>query len=380
MDFLDKLNPQQKRAVSAGNGPVLVVAGPGSGKTRVLTQRIAYLIARRGVQPWQILAVTFTNKAADEMRKRVEQLLGARGLNVALGTFHSTCVRILRKWHAELGFRHSFVIYDDADQLQLVRRALADHGGRIVDTAGDGAFLCFPDVNRAATAMIDLLRLISAENASRSREHQLAVRIGIHYGPVLTDGVQVTGDAANFCARITSTVGPGEIRLSKAAFLAFTDIQYRLKCRMLPPAFVKGIDRPADMVTLEWRDHKAFPVSVRLETGEEFVLPDQDIIAFGRLKEKDGLPANDIVLECRDEQQTLQISRWHFEIRRRPDGSQLRAVTSAPIAVNGRALTKGEEIPIRPGDSVRVGNVLGLQFQAAKDQEVSSETVMPAGL
>jgi DNA helicase-2/ATP-dependent DNA helicase PcrA len=122
--ILSDLNPPQQEAVRHGDGPLLILAGAGSGKTRVITRRIAYLIARRGLQPWQILAVTFTNKAADEMRKRVEQLLGARGLNVALGTFHSTCVRILRKWHAELGYRHSFVIYDDADQLSLIKDCL----------------------------------------------------------------------------------------------------------------------------------------------------------------------------------------------------------------------------------------------------------------
>ncbi|HNF05553.1 MAG TPA: UvrD-helicase domain-containing protein, partial [Mycobacterium sp.] len=98
MDFLDKLNPQQRQAVSAGSGPVLVVAGPGSGKTRVLTQRVAYLIAAEGVRPWQILAVTFTNKAAREMQTRVEATLGEQATEgMMLGTFHSICARLLRR-------------------------------------------------------------------------------------------------------------------------------------------------------------------------------------------------------------------------------------------------------------------------------------------
>ncbi len=121
---LTDLNPPQQEAVLHSEGPLLLLAGAGSGKTRVITRRIAYLIARRGIQPWQILAVTFTNKAAEEMRKRVEGLLGARGLTVGLGTFHSTCVRILRKWHRELGLRSSFVIYDEADQLGVVKDCL----------------------------------------------------------------------------------------------------------------------------------------------------------------------------------------------------------------------------------------------------------------
>jgi len=122
--ILADLNPPQQEAMLHGEGPLLILAGAGSGKTRIITRRIAYLIGRRAVQPWQILAVTFTNKAADEMRRRVELLLGARGLNVALGTFHSTCVKILRKWHGELGLRSSFVIYDEADQLSLIKDCL----------------------------------------------------------------------------------------------------------------------------------------------------------------------------------------------------------------------------------------------------------------
>jgi DNA helicase-2/ATP-dependent DNA helicase PcrA len=127
MDFLDKLNPPQKHAVTASGGPVLVLAGPGSGKTRVLTQRIAYLIGYEGVRPYQMLAVTFTNKAAREMEHRVQQLLGeemTRGL--LLGTFHSTCARILRREAEKLPFTHEFVIFDADDQEKLVKAAIRE--------------------------------------------------------------------------------------------------------------------------------------------------------------------------------------------------------------------------------------------------------------
>jgi DNA helicase-2/ATP-dependent DNA helicase PcrA len=139
--ILADLNPPQQEAVLHGDGPLLILAGAGSGKTRVITRRIAYLIGRRGVQPWQILAVTFTNKAADEMRRRVELLLGARGLNVALGTFHATCVKILRRWHGELGLRSSFVIYDEADQLSLIKDCLKalDLSERVLNPRGVAA-------------------------------------------------------------------------------------------------------------------------------------------------------------------------------------------------------------------------------------------------
>jgi DNA helicase II / ATP-dependent DNA helicase PcrA len=126
MDFLVGLNPQQQQAVTAGLGPILVMAGPGSGKTRVLTQRIAYLIGNLGVRSYQILAVTFTNKAAREMEERVANLLAGQGRGLTLGTFHAACARILRREAAHLPFDSNFVIFDSDDQLSLVKRALAD--------------------------------------------------------------------------------------------------------------------------------------------------------------------------------------------------------------------------------------------------------------
>jgi DNA helicase-2/ATP-dependent DNA helicase PcrA len=127
MDFLDKLNPQQKKAVTAGNGPVLVVAGPGSGKTRVLTQRIAYLIAVEGVRPWQILAVTFTNKAAKEMGERVKRLLPDQAIEgIMLGTFHSICARMLRREADNLPIQSNFVIFDTDDQERVVKSVIRE--------------------------------------------------------------------------------------------------------------------------------------------------------------------------------------------------------------------------------------------------------------
>lgn len=122
--LLAGLNPEQAQAVTTTDGPVLIVAGPGSGKTRVLTTRIAYLIQERGVAPWNILALTFTNKAAREMRERVERIVGDRASWITMGTFHSFASRILRVYGTEIGIDPRFVIYDDGDQMAVVKAAM----------------------------------------------------------------------------------------------------------------------------------------------------------------------------------------------------------------------------------------------------------------
>ena len=126
MDLFAELNPVQVQAVQATPGPVLVLAGPGSGKTRVLTHRIAYLIQESGVRPYQILAVTFTNKAAREMVSRLETIIGGDTGRLTIGTFHAICVRILRREAAYLGIGSNFVIYDADDQQRLVTRIIKD--------------------------------------------------------------------------------------------------------------------------------------------------------------------------------------------------------------------------------------------------------------
>src|SRR3954447_8358159 len=117
--YLEDLNPAQGEAVLTTEGPVLVIAGAGSGKTRVLTRRIAHLLAAVGAKPSEIIAITFTNKAAAEMRERVEQLVGPPARACWVMTFHAACGRILRREAQRLGYKSNFTIYDTADQLRL---------------------------------------------------------------------------------------------------------------------------------------------------------------------------------------------------------------------------------------------------------------------
>ena len=121
MSIYDTLNPPQREAVAQTEGPVLILAGAGSGKTRVLTHRIAYLMDEKGVNPWNILAITFTNKAAQEMRERVDKLVGFGSESIWVSTFHSACVRILRRHIDNLGYDTNFTIYDTDDKKSLMK-------------------------------------------------------------------------------------------------------------------------------------------------------------------------------------------------------------------------------------------------------------------
>jgi DNA helicase-2/ATP-dependent DNA helicase PcrA len=128
MHFVDKLNPEQREAVLHRDGPLLILAGAGSGKTRVITCRVAHLIADRHASPDEVLAVTFTNKAAQEMRERVEALIGSDAGRIWLSTFHSLCARLLRREAPKIGLSRDFVIYDSADQLAVVKQVQRELG------------------------------------------------------------------------------------------------------------------------------------------------------------------------------------------------------------------------------------------------------------
>jgi len=128
MDILAELNPAQREAVEAINGPVLILAGPGSGKTRVIAHRVAYLIKVCGISPHHIMAVTFTNKAAREMEERLHRLIGSLVGDLTIGTFHAICARILRRGGKAIGIDPKFVIYDEEDQTSLIKQSIQDIG------------------------------------------------------------------------------------------------------------------------------------------------------------------------------------------------------------------------------------------------------------
>lgn len=257
----------------------------------------------------------------------------------------------------------------------LVNAAIAPEGGRVVDTAGDGVFLCFESVTGAARAMVALQRSIVRDNDARAPEHRLNLRIGVHLGPVLTDGVLVSGDAVNFCSRVAGSAGSGELRLSTAAYASLTELELRLRCRRQRAVELKGVEKPQELFSLDWLDATTFPTLVRFEDGSEQRLPPLEVIRFGRLREQDGAAANDVVITLSDPALQSRISRWHFELHRRADGFMLRSVSTSTTEIDGRAVARGEEALLRPGAKVRLGGALTLEFAS---EDFSQEmTILP---
>ena len=186
--ILNGLNDAQRKAVQAVDGPVLVLAGAGSGKTRVLTRRIAYLLSEGGVDPRQILAMTFTNKAAGEMRERVEDLLHRSCNTMWIGTFHSLCARLLRTQAERVGLRSNFTIYDATDQLALLRRVIADEE---LSERDYPARLIRTRISQAKNQMVGVD--VFAQRASTFRE-QIIARVFRHYQDALKQNNAVDFD------------------------------------------------------------------------------------------------------------------------------------------------------------------------------------------
>jgi len=186
------LNPPQREAVLHDGGPLVVFAGAGSGKTRVITYRVAHLVTERGVAPWNILAVTFTNKAAQEMRDRLAKLVGGRARDLWVGTFHATCARLLRRFADQVGVRKDFTIYDDQDSRAMVKRVLKD--------------MELDEKRYAAKLLVN--------------------RIGREKQEVRGPGDMIVGNV--FDEQIQRIYAQYEERMAKANALDFSDLIYRL--------------------------------------------------------------------------------------------------------------------------------------------------------
>jgi class 3 adenylate cyclase len=259
--------------------------------------------------------------------------------------------------------------------VDLVQQAIAPHGGRVVDTAGDGAFVCFAQGTAAVHAMVNLQERIAADNDPRAPEHRLNVRIGVHVGPALTDGVAVSGDSVNFASRVSASANAGEIRLTTNAYGELADIPLRMRSRRIRDVELKGLGK-VEVYRLDWHDPTRFPALIRFEDGSEVPLPSQEVVRFGRLREQDGAQANDVVLTMSDPAATSRISRWHFELHLRSTGLTLKNVSNAETEVDGVAVERGHEVPVKPGTKVRVGGVMTLEL-VSDSSALGDNTFLP---
>ena len=171
-----RLNPEQARAVTTTDGPLLILAGAGSGKTRVLAHRVAYLIGVKGVRPWQILAVTFTNRAAGELRERIVALVGEAGRDVQTGTFHAVCARVLRRDGTAIGLDRSFVIYDTDDQQTLMKQLLREE-----DLPTTGEFRPSAVLGAISRAKNEMLGPDDLEEVALNHHERIVARLARRY-------------------------------------------------------------------------------------------------------------------------------------------------------------------------------------------------------
>ncbi len=206
--IVGRLNPEQARAVTTTEGPLLILAGAGSGKTRVLAHRVAYLIGVKGVRPWQILAVTFTNRAAGELRERIVALVGDAGRDVQSGTFHAVCARVLRRDGAAIGLDPRFVIYDSDDQQTLMKQLLREEDLPTTGEYRPAAIL--GAISRAKNEMVDAdgLEEVALNHRERmiarlARAYQARLRAvgALDFDDILLEAVRLFQDAPDALAR-----------------------------------------------------------------------------------------------------------------------------------------------------------------------------------
>ena len=189
---------------------------------------------------------------------------------------------------------------------------------------------------------------------------------------MLSDGTLVSGEVVNFCNRVAGSAGRDELRLTPAAHAELGDAALRRRCQPVRGVELKGVAAPQDLFTLEWLDPARFPTLVGFEDGSVQRLPARDVIRFGRLREENGVAANDIVITLEDPELLIRVSRWHFELHRKADGYMLRSISAGgTTALNGRTLVPGEMVPLRPGAEVCLSGTVTLAFVS---EDFSQET------
>jgi class 3 adenylate cyclase len=256
----------------------------------------------------------------------------------------------------------------------LLSRALSETSGRVVDTAGDGAFCVADSVADGVRILTQFQRKLLADNSGHSEMNRFEVRSGLHYGLAMVDEHHVSGESVHLAARITRTGGGGEIRLSENAFRELPALLKPL-CHRLNAQHAKGIAEPVEMLLFDWRDTALFPT--RIEIAESQLLeaiPHQNRVTLGRLAMHEGKTANDIVLEHPDPALSRRISRWHAQLEMTADGYLLRSMGRAPTEVDGQNIGEGQAVLVRPGSVARLSKVLTLHFHGPPEQR--DETLM----
>jgi DNA helicase-2/ATP-dependent DNA helicase PcrA len=245
--LLDPLNPEQRAAVTHPRGPLLVLAGAGSGKTRVIVHRIAYLIEAIGTPPWSILAVTFTNKAAGEMRERLEKLLGPPARDVWVSTFHSAGASILRREAQALSLSRSFTIYDDGDQMSLAKRLLRDSGR---ESEASAARDLLSTIDRLKNGMVDPQDL-TGEQRSLVERYAEALRAAnaVDFGDLLALPVKLFDAHPDVLERYRQRF----LHVLVDEFQDTNRMQYRLLEQVCPPPGNLSVVGDDDQSIYRWR-------------------------------------------------------------------------------------------------------------------------------
>jgi hypothetical protein len=254
----------------------------------------------------------------------------------------------------------------------LLGEASTPHNGRIFATQGDSLHACYPSGKAALRAVLSFIDAVTEHNYRCTREDQIMVAIGLHWGTVLTNGRLVMGPAVEAVVRIAEVAGRGRLLLSQHALNQIPRVTQAL---CTPVA--ESIGDQSALYSLPWGDERGLVCKVGIEeSGEQLWLPNQDIIAFGRLDAlADGSRANDIVLTHPDRAAQLSISRWHFELRRTKRGHVLRPVSSQLTEVDGAPVEPGEEVPVRPGTVVRLAQIMTLRFLGAEQASSARDAV-----